>query len=83
MQAGPERSSALYVCLCHGVTDSEIRDAAAAGCSGMPELTMRTGCGSSCGCCVETASVILEDFQSAEEDAASADCALPVAVAAA
>ena len=82
----PDWSRALYVCLCHGVTDSEIRDAAEAGCSAMPELMMRTGCGSSCGCCVETATGLLEGFQAVDADA---DCAedtrpaLPVVAAAA
>ena len=38
---GPHPVRALYVCLCHGITDSEIRDAAAAGCDSMPELMMR------------------------------------------
>jgi len=51
----------LYVCLCHGVTDSEIRDAAGSGCAGMSELMMRTGCGSSCGSCLETATSILSE----------------------
>ncbi|NLC60985.1 MAG: bacterioferritin [Gammaproteobacteria bacterium] len=51
----------MYVCLCHGITDSEIRDAAASGCSGMSELMMRTGCGSSCGSCIETATEIVAE----------------------
>ena len=70
----------LYVCLCHGVTDAEIREAAEAGCSGMPELMMRTGCGSSCGCCVETASGMLEELQ---DQAAGTALALPVVATAA
>lgn len=73
----------MYVCLCHGVTDSEIRDAAVAGCEGMPELMMRTGCGSSCGCCVETASGLLEEVRAASAEAPDAGAALPVAAAAA
>lgn len=50
----------MYVCLCNGVTEREIRQAAQAGCESMAELTMRTGCGASCGCCVPTAIAILE-----------------------
>ena len=61
MHPGSHRFCALYVCLCHGITDSEIRDAAASGCSGMSELMMRTGCGSSCGSCIETATEIVTE----------------------
>jgi len=61
MHPGPHRFCALYVCLCHGITDSEIRDAADSGCAGMSELMMRTGCGSSCGSCIETATGILSE----------------------
>ncbi|MFC0717769.1 (2Fe-2S)-binding protein [Luteimonas padinae] len=50
----------MYVCVCNGVTDHQIRQAAAAGCGSMAELTMRTGCGASCGSCVDTAAALLE-----------------------
>jgi len=50
----------VYVCVCNGVTDHQIREAAAAGCGSMAELTMRTGCGASCGSCVETAAALLD-----------------------
>jgi bacterioferritin-associated ferredoxin len=45
----------MYVCVCHGVTDREIRRAADEGCRDFHELTMRTGCGGSCGSCKDTA----------------------------
>jgi bacterioferritin-associated ferredoxin len=51
----------VYVCLCHGVTERDIRQAAAAGCRELPELTMRTGCGASCGSCLETAAGLLDE----------------------
>ena len=50
----------MYVCICNGVTDHQIRDAAAAGVRSMAELTMRTGCGAACGTCVDTATALLE-----------------------
>jgi bacterioferritin-associated ferredoxin len=50
----------MYVCICNGVTDSDIRQAAKAGCGGLAELTMRTGCGACCGSCVDTAAEVLE-----------------------
>lgn len=51
----------VYVCLCNGVTERDIRQAAHAGCRSMPELTMRTGCGASCGSCVAMATEVLHD----------------------
>ena len=51
----------MYVCLCNGVTENDIRDAAAAGCRSMTELTMRTGAGANCGSCVEMAQQVLEE----------------------
>ncbi|NLA67695.1 MAG: bacterioferritin [Gammaproteobacteria bacterium] len=50
----------MYVCVCNGVTDHQIREAVAAGCGSMAELTMRTGCGASCGSCVDAAAGLLE-----------------------
>ncbi|NZA25539.1 bacterioferritin-associated ferredoxin [Luteimonas sp. SJ-92] len=55
----------MYVCLCNGITESDIRKAAAAGCSSLPELTMRTGVGACCGSCVETATEVLQRAQPA------------------
>jgi len=50
----------MYVCICNGVTDHQIREAAASGVRSVAELTMRTGCGATCGTCLETASSILD-----------------------
>lgn len=50
----------MYVCICNGVTDRQILEAAANGCRSVSELTMRTGCGANCGSCLETAASMLE-----------------------
>jgi bacterioferritin-associated ferredoxin len=50
----------VYVCICNGVTDHQIREAAASGCTSVSELTMRTGCGSNCGSCLDMAAGLLE-----------------------
>ena len=50
----------MYVCICNGVTDHQIREAAAGGVRSVAELTMRTGCGATCGTCLETAAGILD-----------------------
>jgi bacterioferritin-associated ferredoxin len=55
----------VYVCLCNGVTDRQIREAAEAGCRSMSELTMRTGCGATCGSCVEMATQLLDEVHAA------------------
>ena len=54
----------MYVCLCHGVTDKAIREAAQSGVESLDELTASTGCGSSCGCCKELALQILDEHRS-------------------
>ena len=53
----------MYVCVCNGVTERDIRQAAAGGCGGMTELTMRTGCGATCGSCVPMACELLDEAQ--------------------
>ena len=57
----------MYVCICNGVTDSDIRQAAKAGCGGLAELTMRTGCGACCGSCVDTAAEVLEQARAEQK----------------
>jgi len=52
--------AAVYVCICNGVTDRDIRQAAEAGCRSLPELTMRTGAGANCGSCLELAASLLD-----------------------
>lgn len=42
---------AMYICMCHAITDHDIGRAAADGVRSFAELQMRTGCGDCCGCC--------------------------------
>lgn len=51
----------MYVCICSGVTDRAVRQAAADGVRCMSELSMRTGCGACCGSCVPMAEQLLEE----------------------
>lgn len=53
--------AAMYVCICNGVTDATVREAAANGVRSLAELTMRTGCGANCGGCAEFAEQLLHD----------------------
>ncbi|MDY6842310.1 MAG: bacterioferritin-associated ferredoxin [Pseudomonadota bacterium] len=54
----------MYVCLCHGVTDREIREAAENGVSSMHQLGQELGVGTQCGRCACTAREILRESRS-------------------
>ncbi|HET6397339.1 MAG TPA: bacterioferritin-associated ferredoxin [Pseudoxanthomonas sp.] len=56
----------MYVCICNGVTDRHIREAADSGCASVAELTMRTGAGANCGSCLEMAASILLEHRARE-----------------
>jgi len=51
----------MYVCICNGVTDRQIRQAAADGVSSLRELERRTGCSGACGSCAELAEQVLHE----------------------
>ena len=50
----------MYICMCHAVTDQDIRREAAAGVHTFDELQERTGCGDCCGCCQDEARATLD-----------------------
>lgn len=51
----------MYVCLCHGVTDRKIREAANNGVTSMRQLGKELGVGTQCGRCACTAREILRE----------------------
>jgi bacterioferritin-associated ferredoxin len=51
----------MYVCICHGVTDKDIQQAAQQGVSSMEKLSESMQVGSQCGCCKECANQVLEE----------------------
>ncbi len=51
----------MYVCVCRGVTDSQIQQAVVEGDSSVRELKMRLGLGSDCGKCVTMARSIIDE----------------------
>lgn len=53
----------MYVCICNGITDSVIREAAEAGCDSVAEMTMRTGAGSCCGSCLGLVGEIIAEVR--------------------
>jgi bacterioferritin-associated ferredoxin len=53
----------MYVCICNGITDRAVREAAAAGARDLADLTAMTGCASTCGSCGDLAMQLLRDAQ--------------------
>jgi bacterioferritin-associated ferredoxin len=51
----------MYVCLCKGVTDCQIREAVCEGACSMRELRMCLGVASQCGRCAQHARQVLEE----------------------
>ncbi len=51
----------MYVCICNGITDRAVREAAAAGARDLADLTAMTGCASTCGSCADLALQLLRE----------------------
>ena len=51
----------MYICLCHGVSESAIREAVDNGARTLGELSFMTGCGTQCGSCKEEARALLKE----------------------
>jgi bacterioferritin-associated ferredoxin len=51
----------MYVCICNGITDKQIRAAAARGVGSLQELQEELGVGSQCGGCADYALSLLQE----------------------
>lgn len=52
----------MFVCLCHGITDKQIAEAARKqGIGNMRELRKQLGVGSQCGKCVQLAQQVIDN----------------------
>ncbi len=51
----------MYVCLCQGITDRQIREAICSGCSSMCELRSRLKVCSDCGKCAGAVEALLAE----------------------
>lgn len=49
----------MYVCLCTGITDTQIRQALESGCGNLRDLRHKLGVGKQCGKCLVAASELL------------------------
>ena len=53
----------MYVCICNGITDRAVREAAAQGARDLADLRALTGCASTCGSCADLALEVLHKAQ--------------------
>ncbi len=51
----------MYVCICNGITDKQIRKAARSGVSDLGGLQSHLGVATNCGTCSEAAMEVLRD----------------------
>jgi len=51
----------MYICLCNGITDREIRDAASLGASSLADLQAALGVATQCGRCSDCARDVLAE----------------------
>jgi bacterioferritin-associated ferredoxin len=54
----------MYVCICHSITEKDIKKAKSNGASSLNDLKMMTGCATGCGSCEDYAIEILEKTHS-------------------
>jgi len=60
----------MYVCLCKGITDTQIRDAVCAGASSLRQVRRQLGVMSQCGKCgIQTKEIMEETMEQRNFDA--------------
>ncbi len=60
----------MYVCLCSGVTDKQILEAAAKGFTSVEALNQKLGVGANCGSCLSLALELIDSYYDSTQDAA-------------
>jgi bacterioferritin-associated ferredoxin len=61
----------VYVCICHAVTDRQVREVVDRGVGSVAELQLHLPVGACCGRCVQTAEEIIEAHRRAQADTAT------------
>ena len=56
----------MYVCVCHGITDRQIRRAVDEGAGSLGEVQMQLPIGGCCGRCVDAAEDVIREHQQAD-----------------
>ncbi|RVU32436.1 bacterioferritin-associated ferredoxin [Neptunomonas marina] len=59
----------MFVCICNGITDGDIRQALSEGATSVRDLHRELGVGNCCGKCTRTARDVLREHQSLSESA--------------
>lgn len=77
MSHNQRRFSLMYVCLCTGVTDGQIRDAIFEGCCSYRDVRQATGVASQCGKCACLAKQVVRETLT---ELQSSQAAIPYAV---
>ncbi|MFO7305173.1 MAG: (2Fe-2S)-binding protein [Gammaproteobacteria bacterium] len=62
----------MYVCLCNGISDRQIRECVERGATSLDEVQKRLPVANCCGTCAETARDIIEAHRSAAESRVAA-----------
>ena len=57
----------MYICLCNGITESQIRDAVGGGARSLSELHLCLGVASCCGRCADCAQQVLHETLSSAQ----------------
>ena len=60
--------STMFVCICNGITDRQIRSALNEGSSSFREIRAQLGVASQCGSCEAEARAIIADYMQACDD---------------
>ncbi len=59
----------MYVCICHGVTEKDIKKAAKQGAQSLHDVKQMTGASSGCGSCADVAlDILIESKQQTTPD---------------
>ena len=51
----------MYVCICHGITDRQIRETLDAGAQSLPEVQAQIPVGGCCGRCMDIAQEVVDE----------------------
>ncbi len=71
----------MYVCVCKGVTDGQIREAVRDGASTLRDLHARLGVAGGCGRCASHARIVLDEALNAAVRKANRGAACPTVYA--
>lgn len=51
----------MYICICHAISDRQIREVVERGADSLPEVQRHLPVASCCGCCEESAREVIDE----------------------